>query len=293
MAIVFDAKGPTFRHEIYEAYKANRPPMPDDMAVQLPPLKQIVRSLGIQSFEMAGYEADDIIGTWARICEAEGLKVVMVTGDKDFRQLVTPDASLWDTMKDQVTSYDSIKAAYGFEPVKFIDVMGLSGDSSDNIPGVPGVGEKTAVRLIQEFGSFEAVFDRVEEITQKKLKENLKSHRDDAFLSRRLVTIDRFVPLRGDIEQLRLGEPSEAELAALFRDLEFRGLWDQFASPHKGDTAYRLCQSMEDLECLAQEIRTAGIVAVDTETTGQDPLQAGLVGISFCCRERERPSISR
>ena len=287
VAIVFDAKGPTFRHEIYEAYKANRPPMPDDMAVQLPPLKQIVRSLGIQSFEMAGYEADDIIGTWARICEAEGLKVVMVTGDKDFRQLVTPDASLWDTMKDQVTSYDSIKAAYGFEPVKFIDVMGLSGDSSDNIPGVPGVGEKTAVRLIQEFGSFEAVFDRVEEITQKKLKENLKSHRDDAFLSRRLVTIDRFVPLQGDIEQLRLGEPSEAELAALFRDLEFRGLWDQFASPHKGDTAYRLCQSMEDLECLAQEIRTAGIVAVDTETTGQDPLQAGLVGISFCCRERE------
>ena len=287
LAIVFDAKGPTFRHEMYEAYKANRPPMPDDMVVQLPPLKQIVKHLGIRMFEMQGYEADDIIGTWARLCEAEGFKVVMVTGDKDFRQLVTPDASLWDTMKDQVTDYESIKAAYGFEPIKFIDVMGLSGDTSDNIPGVPGVGEKTAVRLIQEFGSFEAVFDRVEEIPQKKLKENLKSYRDAAFLSRRLVTIDRFVPLQETIEQLRLGEPSEAELAAIFRELEFRGLWDQFASRPKGTKDYRLCLSIEDLERLAGEIRAAGMVAVDTETTGQDPLRAGLVGISFCFRERE------
>jgi DNA polymerase-1 len=287
VAIVFDAKGPTFRHEMYEAYKANRPAMPEDMAIQLPPLKQIVRSLGIQMFEIQGYEADDIIGTWSRICEAEGFRVVMVTGDKDFRQLVTPDASLWDTMKDQVTDYASIKTAYGFEPVKFIDVMGLSGDTSDNIPGVPGVGEKTAVRLIQEFGSFEAVFDRVEEIPQKKLKENLKSYRDEASLSRRLVTIDRFVPLKEDIGQLRLGDPSEEELAAIFRELEFRGLWDQFASRHKGTTDYRLCLSITDLERLAGEIRAAGVLAVDTETTGQDPLQAQLVGISFCCSERE------
>ncbi len=286
-AIVFDAKGPTFRHKVYKDYKANRPSMPEDMAVQLPPLKEIVRSLGIQMFEMQGYEADDIIGTWARICEEKGLRVVMVTGDKDFRQLVTPDVSMWDTMKDRVTDYESLKAAYAFEPEKFIDVMGLSGDTSDNIPGVPGVGEKTAVGLIQEFGSFESVFDRVEEIPKKKLKENLKSYRDEAFLSKDLVTIDRFVPVGEDVEQLRLGEPSGDELAVIFRELEFRGLWDQFASRDKGSRDYRLCLSMEALETLVGKIQTAGILSIDTETTGQDPLQAELVGISFCCDETE------
>jgi len=287
VAIVFDAKGPTFRHEIYEAYKANRPRMPDDMAVQLAPLKKIVRLLGIRMFEMPGYEADDVIGTWARICEAKGLNVVMVTGDKDFRQLVTPRASLWDTMKDQITDYESIRKEYGFTPDKFIDVMGLSGDTSDNIPGVPGVGEKTAVRLIQEFGSFDAVFERVEEIPQKKLKENLKGFREDAILSRRLVTIDRFVPIEEDVKQLRRGEPYEEELAAIFRELEFRGLWEQFASRGKDEAWYRLCLSIEEVEKLIEEIRSEGVLAVDTETTGEDPLQADLVGLSLCWRERE------
>jgi len=287
MAIAFDAKGPTFRHKMYAAYKANRPPMPEDMAIQLPLLKQIVASLGIPMFEMEGYEADDIIGTWARVCLEQGFEVIMVTGDKDFRQLVTPQASLWDTMKDQVTDYESIKSAYGFEPIKFIDVMGLSGDASDNIPGVPGVGEKTAVRLIQEFGSLDAVFERVEEIPQKKLKENLKAFQEDAFLSRQLVTIERFAPVEADTKCLRLGEPDEEELATIFRDLEFRELWDQFSSRHKGTTDYHLCLSAADLGSLAREIRDAGLVAVDTETTGQDPLKAELVGVSFCWRERE------
>ena len=287
MAIAFDVKGPTFRHRIYEAYKANRPPMPEDMAIQLPLLKQIVVSLGIPMFEMEGYEADDVIGTWARICQDQGFQVVMVTGDKDFRQLVTPQASLWDTMKDEATDYESIKKTYGLEPVQFIDVMGLAGDASDNIPGVPGVGEKTAIRLIQEFGSFEAVFERLDEIPRKKLKENLESFRDDAFLSRKLVTIDQFVPIEADIEHIRLGEPAEEELADIFRDLEFRELWDQFSSRHKGHTDYRLCRSIADLRSLAREIRESALVAVDTETTGKDPLTAELVGISFCRRERE------
>ena len=284
-AIVFDAKGPTFRHEMYEDYKANRPSMPEDMAVQLPHLKEIVRFLGIQMFEMGGYEADDIIGTWARVCEEKGLRVVMVTGDKDFRQLIAPDISMWDTMKDRVTDYESLKVAYRFEPEKFIDVMGLSGDTSDNIPGVPGVGEKTAVRLIQEFGSFEAVFDHVEEIPRKKLKENLKSHRDEAFLSKDLVAIDRFVPIDEDLEQLRLGKPSGDELTVIFRELEFRGLWDQFASRDQGHEDYRLCLTKEDLKALTEKIKSAGVLSIDTETTGQDPLKAKLVGISFCCEE--------
>lgn len=285
LAIVFDSKGPTFRHKIYEDYKANRPPMPEDMAVQLPVLKKVVKNLGLKMFELGGYEADDIIGTLARICEGKGFGVVMVTGDKDFRQVITPDVSMWDTMKDKVTDYSTVKKAYRFEPEKFIDVMGLSGDASDNIPGVPGVGEKTAISLIQEFGSFEGVFDRIEEIKREKLKENLKTFRDEAFLSRKLVTIDRFVPIDEDVEQIRLGEPSGHELASIFRELEFRGLWEQFASRDGGLRDYRLCLSKEELKALTERIRRAGIFSIDTETTSTEPLHAKLAGISFSFEE--------
>jgi DNA polymerase-1 len=285
LAIVFDAKGPTFRHKLYEDYKANRPPMQEDMAVQLPVLKEVVKNLRLKMFELGGYEADDIIGTLARICEGKGFNVVMVTGDKDFRQVITPAVSMWDTMKDKVTDYSVLKEAYGFEPERFIDVMGLSGDTSDNIPGVPGVGEKTAISLIQEFGSFEDVFDRVEEIKKKKLKENLKTFRDKAVLSRELVTIDRFVPIDEDVEQLRLGEPSGDELATIFRELEFRGLWEQFASRNEGSRDYRLCLSKGELTDLTERIRDAGILSIDTETTSTDPLHAELAGISFSFEE--------
>ncbi|RLB15842.1 MAG: DNA polymerase I, partial [Deltaproteobacteria bacterium] len=138
VAIVFDAKGPTFRHEIYEAYKANRPPMPEDLALQIPLVKKIIKAFNIKILEKEGYEADDLIGTLARRCEEQGHEVIMVTGDKDFRQLISPRVSIWDTMKDRVTDYDSLKEEYGLEPEQFVDVMGLSGDTSDNIPGVQG-----------------------------------------------------------------------------------------------------------------------------------------------------------
>ena len=203
LAIVFDARGPTFRHKIYPDYKANRPPMPDDMAAQIPVIKSIVKNLNIKMIEKQGYEADDIIGTLARVCGEKGWRVVMVTGDKDFRQLITTHTVMLDTMKDAVTDYASLKAAYGFEPEKFIDVMGLSGDATDNIPGVPGVGEKTAVDLIRQFGSFGNVFEHVEEIKKKKLKKNLLEFQNNAILSKKLVTIDRFVPIDKEIEQLK------------------------------------------------------------------------------------------
>ena len=285
LAVVFDAKGPTFRHEIYRDYKANRPPMPDDMAIQIPILKSIVNHLNIAMAEMKGYEADDLIGTLARTCEEKGFGVVIVTGDKDFRQVVTHDTSMLDTMKGAVTDYSLLKDVYGFEPEKFIDVMGLSGDTSDNIPGVPGIGEKTAVKLIKEFGDFEKVYAHVEEIKGKKLKENLRQYRDQALLSKRLVTIDRFVPINDDVEQFRVGEPDGPELAKIFRELEFKGLWDQFGRREEEKNDYRLCLSMEELESLTEQIKEVGIVSIDTETTGKDPLNAELVGISFACEE--------
>jgi DNA polymerase I len=286
LAIVFDMKGPTFRHEIYEAYKANRPPMPEDMVVQLPFIRKVVKNLGIAILQKSGYEADDIIGTLARVGESEGFNVVVISGDKDFRQLMGPRISMWDTMKDKITDYDSLKAAYGFEPEKFIDVMGLSGDSSDNIPGVRGVGEKTAVSLVQEFGSFEGVFENLGDIKKKKLKENLGVSRDVALLSRKLVTIDRFVPISTDLDDLKVGEPSREALADIFRDLEFRDLWDRFASRGEAvPTEYELCLNMMDVKTLADRIRSAGLLAIDTETTGTDPMQADLVGVSFCLKE--------
>ncbi len=283
LAMVFDAKGPTFRHEIYDQYKANRPPMPEDMVVQLPFIKQIVENLNIPILEMAGFEADDIIGTLARKCEKNGFQVIMVTGDKDFRQLITPSTCMWDTMKDRITDYSTIKAEYGFEPEKFIDVMGLSGDTSDNIPGVPGIGEKTAIGLIQTYADFENVFAQVEEITKKKLNENLRKFKDQAILSKRLVTIDRFVPIDETPEDLKMGDPENEALATIFREMEFRDLWDSYASRKEVKTDYRLCLTTESLLDLVKLIKKKRLVAVDTETTSTDPLQADLVGISFSC----------
>ena len=287
IAIAFDTKGPTFRHEIYEAYKATRPPMPEDLVVQLPYIKKFIKSLHVEMMEKEGFEADDIIGTLARLGEEKGFQVVIITGDKDFRQLISPKISLWDTMKDKVTDNEGFSKEYSLTPVQVIDLMGLSGDSSDNIPGVPGVGEKTATGLIQQFGSLEDVFEHLDDIKKGKLRDNLEKSREAAFLSKKLVTIDRFVPVQAAIEDLKIGEPDKQKLTSLFRELEFKGLWEQFAVREetlKG--RYHLCLSKEDLHALKALIIKKGIVSVDTETTSKDPLHAKLVGISFSCEEQ-------
>jgi DNA polymerase-1 len=286
IAIAFDTKEPTFRHELFEDYKATRPPMPEDLVAQLPYIKEFVKSMNVMMLEKAGYEADDIIGTLARMGEENEFQVVIITGDKDFRQIISPRISLWDTMKDKFTDQEALTREYNLAPEQMIDLMGLSGDKSDNIPGVPGVGEKTAANLINEYGSLESVFERLEEIKKKKLKENLEKSREDAVLSKKLVTIDRFVPIQAKIEDLKVGEPNAEELTALFRELEFKGLWEQFAvrkEPPQGN--YHLCLSKEDLLSLKERILQKGIVSIDTETTSKDPLQAKLVGISFSCEE--------
>jgi DNA polymerase-1 len=286
LAVAFDARGATFRHEIYDEYKANRPSMPEEMAQQLPLIREVVSGLNLVTLEIPGYEADDVIGTLARMAEEKGFTVVMVTGDKDFRQLITPRVCMWDTMKDVVTDYASFKSAYGIEPGQMIDVMGLSGDASDNVPGIPGVGEKTALKLIKTYGSLEAVMDHVNEVGGKKLQENLTKFREMAYLSRRLVTIDRFVPLEVDgVENLRAGSPRKKELARVFHELEFKGLWEQFASRQDEETHYRLCLCLEDVVSLVSEIRKKGLVSVDTETTSKNPMEAGLVGLSFSLEE--------
>ncbi len=286
LAVVFDAKGPTFRHEMFEDYKSNRPPMADDMAVQIPKVKEILEALNIKILEKEGYEADDLMGTLAKTAESKGYNVVLVTGDKDFRQLLSPRVQMWDTMRDKVTTHEDLKKEYGLDPSQFVDVMGLAGDSGDNIPGVNGVGEKTAIKLIKQFGSLEGVLEHLDKVKGKKLKENLSRCKDSAILSKELVRIDCHVPLEIDLEDLELGDPDREKLSQIFRDLEFKELWDQFAQRSKEEVDYRLCSSVSELTSMVKSIKEKQLVSFDTETTSQDPLRAKIVGLALCWEEK-------
>ena len=173
IALCFDSKGKTFRHEMYPDYKATRPPMPEDMRLQLPYIREVAEGFRLPVIELPGFEADDLIGTLAARAEKAGFSVVMVTGDKDFIQLVTETVSIWDPMKDKVTNLEEVRKTFELEPGQIIDVMGFSGDTSDNVPGVPGIGPKTALSLIQTFGSMAQVYERIDEVASKSVRQKL------------------------------------------------------------------------------------------------------------------------
>jgi DNA polymerase-1 len=282
IAMFFDAKGPTFRHEMYADYKASRPPMPDDLAVQLPYIKKITNAFNITVFEKSGFEADDLIGSCARLAEDAGFDIVMVTGDKDFNQLVTAKAMIWDPMKDKIVTLDSIRKTFGVEPDKIIEIMGLSGDRSDNIPGVPGIGPKTAQTLIKTFGSMQALYEQVDTITKKKQHENLVKYKEQALLSRFLVTIDTQAPVSFDPDAMKFQAPDQDALYDLFKKLEFRQLLKAY--PKKSDLSckkYHTVLTEAALDSLIGRLETASLFAVDTETTSANPMLAALVGLSF------------
>ncbi|MBW2406904.1 MAG: DNA polymerase I, partial [Deltaproteobacteria bacterium] len=282
VAMFFDAKGPTFRHEMYKDYKANRPPMPEDMVVQLPYIKKITAAFNLPIIEMPGFEADDLIGTTARLAEKEGYSIVIVTGDKDFMQLVTDKTAIWDPMKDTTIGLQSIKEKFGIEPHQMIDVQGLSGDTSDNIPGVPGIGPKTALSLIKTYCSMQGIYEKLDTLTQKKQRENLENFKDQAFLSRELVTINTRVPVSLDPAKFKVAAPERKKLSELFKNLEFRQL--QQAFPEQADLSskdYQAITNIADLQKLVSRLETAERFALDTETTSTNPMQANLVGLSF------------
>ncbi len=288
IGIFFDAKGPTFRHHLFKAYKANRPPMPEDMAAQLPYIKAIVEGFRIPAIEMPGYEADDLIGTLARLAERAGFHVVMVTGDKDFMQLVTEGAVIWDPMKDKGIDLKTVVEETGLRPVQMVDVFALSGDSSDNIPGVPGIGPKRAMELIRRFGSLEALYSRIDAVTQTKLRENLLANREQAFLSRSLAAIDTRVPVEFNPDRFRFKGPDTERLLGLFKELEFRQLVEAFSKEQeKPEKDYRLIDDEKALAALVSRLKRAPRVAVDTETTALDPMRAELVGISVAFEDHK------
>jgi len=288
IVMFFDAKGPTFRHEMYADYKANRPPMPDDLSIQIPYIKEITKGFNMPVIEMSGYEADDLIGTFSRIAEKAGFNVVMVTGDKDFMQLVTDKAIIWDPMKEKTIDSDVIRTTYGIEPRQMVDVMGLSGDTADNIPGVPGIGQKTALSLIKTYKSMKQLYEQIDTIKKKKQHENLVKYKDQAFLSRELVTINTDVPFPFNPKEFKSKTPDNNILSMLFKDLEFRQL--QQAFPRKSDLSkksYSLVNSIDMLSDLISRLEAAEMFAVDTETTSENPMNAKLVGLSFAIKPDE------
>jgi len=283
IGIAFDLKGPTFRHEICKGYKASRPTMPEDMAVQIPYIKDIVTKLNICILEKEGYEADDLIGTVSTLSKKQGFHVVIVSGDKDFRQLVSDDIIIWDSMNDKITDYKKIRSEFEVEPEQIIDVMALSGDKIDDIPGIPGVGEKTGVKLIQQFRTMENLFKNTHKVEKALLRQKLEQYKEQAILSKKLVTIHNSVPINVTLDQLRLKPPEKEELRGVFRELEFKSLMDKFSdTPVLSEKDYYLITDMDELRSLVRLIKKRGFVCLDTETTNVNPLVAELVGISFC-----------
>lgn len=282
VVVAFDAKGPNFRHEKYEPYKANRPPMPEDLRLQIPVIHDIVDAYRLPSLSIEGYEADDIIATITRLAREKDWDVVVVSGDKDLTQLVEDGVSMWDPQKDVLYDADGVKKKYGVLPHQVVDFMALTGDTSDNVPGVAGVGPKTGAKLIEEHGSLEGVYEALDGISQKKLKENLTKHKDNAFLSRELVRLDDNVPVGKGLEDFAIQEQDSSRLKELFTDLEFKRLLGELPAERSLDfSGYRSIVRMEDLTAWLQGVTERGVLSVDTETTSEQPVRARLVGISL------------
>ncbi|PLX85316.1 MAG: DNA polymerase I [Desulfuromonas sp.] len=288
LAVIFDAKGPTFRKEIYPEYKANRSAMPEDLVPQIPIIKKTVEAFNMPALELDGYEADDIIATLARRFEKEGMDVTVVTGDKDLMQIVSDKVRLLDTMKDVVSGPAEVAERFGGSPDKVVEVQALAGDSSDNVPGVPGIGEKTAVVLIKEYGDLETLLARVDEIKQPKRRENLIEFAEQARLSHRLVTLLDDVPIEADYDAFALSEPNRGALTAIFKEMEFHRLIQEFSVEERSSgEGYRGVLTEEDFAALIEKLETAGRIAFDTETTSLDATRADLVGISFAVKAGE------
>jgi len=283
LAVAFDTRGPVFRHKLYPEYKANRPPMPDDLAVQIPYIRNMTRSYNILSLEHEDQEADDLIASVTDRLVAKGCRVIIVSGDKDLLQLVSDSVSLWDPMNDRVMTEESVQKKYGLGPSQLLDYFALTGDSSDNVPGVPGIGPKTAEKLIKEYATLEGLYGKIDTMKPSKMKERLISHKDDAFLSRKLIRLNHEADVPENPEDYRLGEPDSEKLRALLAELEFHSLLKSDAPASKVDTmGFSLVQTREQLDELVSQLNKAVHLVVDTETTSLDPLVANLVGISLC-----------
>lgn len=292
LVMTFDPPGDTFRHALYEPYKANRESPPDELRVQMPHFRRIVKALNIPVIEVPTFEADDVIATIVRSPVRKGVKVVVLTGDKDLYQLVDENTTLVDSMRDKEVTIETVFERFQVGPSQVADVLALAGDTSDNVPGVPGIGEKTAGNLIKEFGSVENLLANIDKVSGAKRKENLTNFADQARLSLELVTVKDDVPLSLTPEEMVLETPDFEAFNALCAEFEFnrfpRVLRELFPDASKDrvehapvDSDYQTIWTMEELRALIAQMKETKRFALDLETTSLDPLDAALVGIAI------------
>ena len=286
LAVAFDTRGPVFRHQLYDRYKANRPPMPEDLIPQIPYIRQIVMAYRIPLLEQDDQEADDLIASAAGKMVRQGYRVVIVSGDKDLLQLISPQVSLWDPMNDRVMDEAAVQDKYGLPPSQLLDYFALTGDSSDNIPGVPGVGPKSAQKLISEHRDLEGLYRNLAGMKSSKIIQQIREHQAEAFLSRDLVRLNTAADVPGDIEQYRMVEPDNERLRSLLTELEFHSLIkEETRAATIETTRFQLVGRVDDLPDLGQRLAATKLLAVDTETDSLDTLSARLVGVSLAVEE--------
>jgi len=282
LGIVFDAPGPKFRHEIYQDYKAHRKPMPEDLVRQIPKLKEVIAALRIPVFVFEKYEADDVLGSLAKQAAAKKFLTVIVTTDKDLLQLVDKSIVVFNPAKETTLDEAKVKEFFGVRPSQVADVLSLWGDPSDNIPGVPGIGEKTAKNLIEEFGSLDNLLNNLGKIKNARLKEKIEQNLDKLRMSRELVIIETGVAVEFDPKRFEVAEPDYAEAARIFQELEFTSLLAEYVKkPKTMERKYKTIFAVSELEELVSSIKKTGMVSLDTETDNIFPTQARLVGMSF------------
>ncbi|MFP6597282.1 MAG: DNA polymerase I, partial [Candidatus Hydrogenedentota bacterium] len=292
IVMVFDAPGPTFRDELYPEYKANRDATPEDLILQFPLIDQLVEAFDIPILRVPGVEADDVMGTLAIMAEEQGLHPTLVTGDKDMLQCVTDTVKVFDPSKGDNGKWYApadVVERYGVPPKHVIDMLGLMGDSADNVPGVRGIGEKTAKKLLEKYATMDGVYENIDDLKGKQ-KEKLIEDKEKAYLSLELVTIKTDVTVDDDLEAFARKELDNETLSGIFAEFEFRGLTQEFlpeSVKEEEDVArdYKLILSTGQLKKVVKEMEKSGEFAVDTETTSVDPITAGLVGISLSCKD--------
>ena len=300
-AVIFDAARKTFRNEIYSDYKANRSEAPDDLAPQFEYIRKSVVAFNLPSVDLPNYEADDLIATYAEQILAKGAKVTIVSSDKDLMQLYRKDVRIFDPMKNKFITSEDIVTKFGVGPEKVIDVQSLAGDSSDNVPGVPGIGVKTAAELINKYGTLEKLLDNAQEIKQNKRRETLIENKDKAIISKKLVTLMKDAPVERKIEEFHLKEIDKDKLYKFLREMEFNRLLSSvisaYGEPELGEITretkpekkqqninkknYHLITNEKEIDEWINEAEEAGELAIDTETSSLDAHQADLVGISL------------
>ena len=304
LAVIFDSARKSFRNELAPDYKANRPDPPDELIPQFPLVREATRAFNVECIEKPGFEADDLIATYARQAEAAGMDVIIVSSDKDLMQLVSDRISMFDAIKNRKIGRTEVKEKFGVGPEKVVDVQALAGDSTDNVPGVPGIGIKTAALLIQEYGDLDSLLARAGEIKQPKRRQSLIDFADQARLSRKLVRLRDDVPTDLTVNQLQRRSPDPQQLLPFLNEQGFKALMAKIQSrmvasgkdrPHvegvptatpDGPPAphYELVQSREVLQDWITQARYGGVVAIKTETTSTDKTRAELVGLSLCVR---------